>query len=65
MLSGPEHDSANGEIRHILEACKSMARKAKAERPISWHTNPNFRDYIPGRELGDKLVENYLRTSKQ
>ena len=39
-----------------------MARAAKAERPIKWHTNPNFKDYIPPRDVSDKLVSLYLRT---
>jgi hypothetical protein len=39
-----------------------MARAAKAERPTQWHINPNFKDYVPPRELSDKLVNLYLRT---
>jgi len=39
-----------------------MARAAKAERPIKWHMNPNFKDYIPAREMADELVNLYLRT---
>lgn len=49
-------------VREALEMCKRIARAAKAERPIKWHTNPNFRDYIPPRETADKLVNLYLRT---
>jgi len=50
------------EIRSLLEKCKSMGRKAKAERPIQWHTDPCFRSYFPSREISDKLVGFYLRT---
>jgi hypothetical protein len=39
-----------------------MARAAKAERPIQWHVNPNFQDYVPSRETSDKLVHLYMRT---
>lgn len=55
-------DEASKEVREVLEKCKRMARAAKAERPMKWHMNPNFKDYIPPRELADKLVNNYLRT---
>ena len=50
------------EVREALEKCKKMARAAKAERPIKWHMNPNFKDYIPPRDISDKLVSLYLRT---
>lgn len=39
-----------------------MARKIKAERSVQWHMNPDFKDYVPSRELADKLIEHYLRT---
>jgi hypothetical protein len=39
-----------------------MARAAKAERPIQWHANPNFKDYVPPRETSDKLAHLYMRT---
>jgi hypothetical protein len=41
-----------------------MARAAKAERPIKWHTNPNFKDYIPSRKIADKLLDLYFRTGE-
>ena len=50
------------EVRKVLESCKRLARAAKAELPTKWHLNPSFKDYIPPRELGDKLVDLYLRT---
>ncbi|KIN04569.1 hypothetical protein OIDMADRAFT_156663 [Oidiodendron maius Zn] len=55
-------DDASKDVREALEKCKRMARAAKAERPIKWHMNPNFKDYIPRREIADKLVNLYLRT---
>ena len=55
-------DDASKDVREALEKCKRMARAAKAERPIKWHMNPNFKDYIPHREIADKLVNLYLRT---
>ncbi|KAH8591282.1 hypothetical protein B0O99DRAFT_598148 [Bisporella sp. PMI_857] len=57
-----ERDRVNEEIRTLMEKCKTMTRKAKAERPIQWHTNPNFQDYVPSRILADQLVDHYLRT---
>ena len=55
-------DDASKDVREALEKCKRMARAAKAERPVKWHMNPNFKDYIPHREIADKLVNLYLRT---
>jgi hypothetical protein len=56
------NDDASKDVRAALEKCKRMARAAKAERPIKWHMNPNFKDYIPPRDVADKLVALYLRT---
>jgi hypothetical protein len=61
-MLGPSVSDANNEVRNLLEKCKIMARKVKAERPIQWHMNPDFRDYFPSRDIADKLVQNYLRT---
>ena len=56
------NSEASRGVREALEKCKRMARAAKAERPIRWHMNPNFKDLMPPREVADKLVECYLRT---
>lgn len=55
-------NAAGSEIKALLEKCKNLARAQKAERPIQWHMNPNFADYIPPKEIADKLVKHYLRT---
>jgi len=62
MLSKHENDGAANEVKMLLEKCKNLARKAKAERPHMWHTNPDFRDYVPERALADKLIDHYFRT---
>jgi len=62
VLTKLEIDGSANEVRVLLEKCKTLARKAKAERPIMWHMNPDFRDYIPERALADKLIGHYLRT---
>jgi hypothetical protein len=56
------HIIKTSEIKTLLEKCKTMARAAKAERTPQWHSNPNFKDHVPSREISDTLVQLYLRT---
>lgn len=62
MVGDPRIDEANREVRELLEKCKTTARNIKATRDIQWHTNPDFKSYVPPREMADKLVHLYLRT---
>jgi hypothetical protein len=64
MSGKGKEDPAFNDIREALEKCKAMARAAKAQRPTKYHMNPNFKDYIPPREISDKLVGHYLRTAE-
>ena len=52
----------SAEIFSLLDKCKVMARTAKAERPIKSFMNPDYKGYIPRREVSDQLVSHYLRT---
>jgi hypothetical protein len=52
------------DIPELLNKCKALARAAKAAPHKQWLLNPNFRDSIPPREMTDKLVNLYFRTSE-
>jgi hypothetical protein len=52
------------EVKSLLEQCKSIARAAKAQPHKQWLLNPNFKSSIPSREMSDKLVGLYFRTSE-
>jgi hypothetical protein len=50
------------EVRQVLEKCKGISKRAKTEPHSDWRSSLNFKDYIPHREVADKLVDLYLRT---
>ncbi|MCJ1394628.1 hypothetical protein MMC18_007508 [Xylographa bjoerkii] len=50
------------EMYLLLDKCKKMARIVKAKRPIQQSSLPDFRDYVPAKEISDQLVHLYFRT---
>lgn len=59
------NDQINGtDIPELMNKCKSLARAAKAGPHKRWLDNPNFRESIPSREMADKFVSLYFRTSE-
>ncbi|KAK0108680.1 hypothetical protein ONS95_003472 [Cadophora gregata] len=52
------------EVYRKLEECKAISRAAKATPHNLYLLNPNFREAVPPRDICDKLVACYLRTSE-
>ncbi|EXJ84173.1 hypothetical protein A1O3_04840 [Capronia epimyces CBS 606.96] len=50
------------EIHHLHQKCKTAGRAIKADEKILPQVAPDLSDYIPGREVADKLVHSYLET---
>ncbi|KAL2060369.1 hypothetical protein VTL71DRAFT_9764 [Oculimacula yallundae] len=52
------------DVFRMLEECKAISRAAKATPHNMYLLNPNFREFVPPRDICDKLVASYLRTSE-
>lgn len=61
MCHQQETDPAS-EIHRLLQKCKSASRAIKAREKILLQVAPHPSDYVPSREVADKLVQSYLKT---
>ncbi|KAH7400461.1 hypothetical protein BKA64DRAFT_671890 [Cadophora sp. MPI-SDFR-AT-0126] len=52
------------DVYRKLEECKAISRAAKATPHNLYLLNPHFREAVPPRDVCDKLVALYLRTSE-
>lgn len=52
------------DVYRKLEECKAISRAAKATPHNLYLLNPHFRESVPPRDVCDKLVALYLRTSE-
>jgi hypothetical protein len=50
------------EIHRLLQKCKTASRAIKAREKILSQVAPHLSDYMPSREVADKLVQSYLET---
>ncbi|RMZ76289.1 hypothetical protein DV737_g4913, partial [Chaetothyriales sp. CBS 132003] len=50
------------DFHHLLQKCKSASRAIKARDKILSQVNPHLSDYLPVREVADKLIQSYLKT---
>ncbi|KAH7364917.1 fungal-specific transcription factor domain-containing protein [Rhexocercosporidium sp. MPI-PUGE-AT-0058] len=59
------NDNLKGsDVFRLLEECKAISRAAKATPHNLYLLNPHFRESVPSRDICDKLVACYLRTSE-
>lgn len=54
--------SENPKIQTLYEKCKQLARTAKSQEIIHQKLCPDLRDYIPSKQISDRLIQAYLRT---
>ncbi|XMA20749.1 hypothetical protein WAI453_013540 [Rhynchosporium graminicola] len=59
------HDTFHeSDVFRMLGECKAISRAAKATPHNLYLLNPHFRESVPSRDVCDKLVACYLRTSE-
>ncbi|KAB8206254.1 hypothetical protein BDV34DRAFT_212433 [Aspergillus parasiticus] len=54
--------SENPEIQNLYERCKQLARTIKSQEIIQQSICPDLRDYMPSKQISDRLIQAYLRT---
>ncbi|KAH6698135.1 hypothetical protein BKA61DRAFT_246673 [Leptodontidium sp. MPI-SDFR-AT-0119] len=59
-----KEDLRESDVFRLLEECKAISRAAKATPHNLYLLNPRFRESVPSRDICDKLVVCYLRTSE-
>ncbi|KAJ8071760.1 hypothetical protein OCU04_002076 [Sclerotinia nivalis] len=51
-----------GEIFDLLNKCKALGRKAKEYQSVESPIPSGYRDFVPEKEISDRLVNAYFRT---
>ncbi|RAL60354.1 hypothetical protein DID88_000130 [Monilinia fructigena] len=54
--------SKGGEIFDLLNKCKALGRKAKEYQSAESPVPSGYRDFVPEKEISDRLVNAYFRT---
>jgi hypothetical protein len=62
VIWGKPENAKIAEIYNVLHKCKAMARRRKAELTNLSPTPSSIWGSFPDREVGDQLVQNYMRT---
>ncbi|TGO21656.1 hypothetical protein BPAE_0207g00110 [Botrytis paeoniae] len=54
--------SKGGEVFDLLNKCKALGKKAKEFRSAKSSVPSGYRDFVPEKEISDRLVNAYFRT---
>jgi hypothetical protein len=55
-------ESQNTEILVLFGKCEQSTRTAKSQEVMHQKICPDLRDYMPTKQISDKLIQAYLRT---